>query len=86
MPELIDSGIKFVNERFNQSFSLKDILNSVGAGNLDFGSLASKFGGSILGILSTVLGSVFSLGLSEQRLFIAAAEHGLHLLRRLARH
>jgi predicted PurR-regulated permease PerM len=61
VPELIDSGIKFVNERFNQNFSLTDILNSIGAGSLDFGSIASKFGGSILGVLSTVLGSVFSL-------------------------
>jgi predicted PurR-regulated permease PerM len=61
IPALIDSGITFVNERFNQSFSLEDILNSVGAGNLDFGSIASKVGGNLVGILSTVLGSVFSL-------------------------
>jgi len=61
VPELIDSAIKLVNERFNQNFSLADILNSIGAGSLDFGSIASKVGGNIVGILSTVLGSVFSL-------------------------
>jgi predicted PurR-regulated permease PerM len=61
VPTLIDSAITFVNERFNQSFSLADILNSIGAGSLDFGSIASKVGGNIVGILSTLLGSVFSL-------------------------
>ena len=61
VPTLIDSAITFVNERFDQSFSLADILNSIGAGNLDFGSIASKVGGNIVGILSTLLGSVFSL-------------------------
>jgi predicted PurR-regulated permease PerM len=61
VPSLIDSAITFVNERFNQSFSLEDILSAVGAGNLDFGSIASKIGGNLFGIITSALGSVFGL-------------------------
>jgi predicted PurR-regulated permease PerM len=61
IPDLVDSAIAWVNARFSMELTLEDILSSVGAGNLDFGSIASKVGLNVLGLLGSVLGSVFGL-------------------------
>jgi len=61
IPTLIDSALEFVNTHFNQSLTLQGILDGVGFGNLDFGSIAQKIGGNVIGILSSVLGSVFGV-------------------------
>jgi predicted PurR-regulated permease PerM len=61
IPELIDSALRFVNTRFNQSLTLEGILSGVGGGSVDFGSIAKTIGGNVFGILSSVLGSVFGL-------------------------
>jgi predicted PurR-regulated permease PerM len=61
IPELIDSAIAWVNETFDQSLSLEDILSSVGAGQIDFGSVAQQIGGNLFSLLASVLGSVFGL-------------------------
>lgn len=61
IPALIDSALSWVNSTFSQSLTLENILSSVGAGNLDFGSIASKVGINLLGLLGSALGSIFSL-------------------------
>ena len=61
IPTLIDSAINFVNSHFNQSLTLEGILTGIGLGNLDFGSIAQTIGGNVLGVLSSVLGSIFSI-------------------------
>ncbi len=61
IPDLIDSALTFVNTHFNQSLTLEGILSGVGGGSVDFGSIAKTIGGNLVGILSSVLGSVFGL-------------------------
>jgi predicted PurR-regulated permease PerM len=61
IPALLDSALAWVNSTFSQSLTLENILSSVGAGNLDFGSIASKVGINLFGLLSSALGSIFSL-------------------------
>jgi predicted PurR-regulated permease PerM len=61
IPDLIDSALEFINKNFHQSLTLKAILEGVGVGNLDFGSMAKTIGGNLFGVLSSVLGSVFGL-------------------------
>jgi len=61
IPALVDSALSWVNSTFSQSLTLESILSSVGAGNLDFGSIASKVGINLFGLLSSALGSIFSL-------------------------
>ncbi|MDA8434994.1 MAG: AI-2E family transporter [Actinomycetales bacterium] len=61
IPDLVDSAIAWVNSTFSMSLTLDAILSSIGAGNLDFGSIASKVGLNVLGLLGSVLGSIFGL-------------------------
>jgi predicted PurR-regulated permease PerM len=61
VPDLIDSALGLVNDKLGTDYTLKEILDAVGAGSLNFGSIASQIGGNIFGILSSVLGSVFSI-------------------------
>jgi predicted PurR-regulated permease PerM len=61
IPDLIDSAIAWANEKFSMSMSSQDILASVGGGSIDFASIAQQVGGNVLGILGSVLGSVFGL-------------------------
>jgi predicted PurR-regulated permease PerM len=61
VPELIDSALTFVNTHFNQSLTLEGILAGVGGDSVDFGTIAKTIGGNLVGILSSVLGSVFGL-------------------------
>jgi predicted PurR-regulated permease PerM len=61
IPDLIDSALTWANEKFSMSMSTDDILSSVGGGSIDFASVAQQVGGNLLGILGSVLGSVFGL-------------------------
>ncbi len=61
IPELIDSALAWVNTRFSMSLSQEDILSSIGGGSIDFASVAQSLGGSVLGIVVSVLGSIFGL-------------------------
>jgi predicted PurR-regulated permease PerM len=61
IPDLIDSALAWVNSTFSQSLTLDSILSLIGAANLDFGSIASKVGINLFGLLSSALGSIFSL-------------------------
>jgi predicted PurR-regulated permease PerM len=61
IPDLIDSALTFVNTNFHQSLTLEGILSGVGGGSVDFGTIAKTIGGNLVGILSSVLGSVFGL-------------------------
>ena len=61
IPALIDSALAWVNSTFSQSLTLDGILTSIGAANLDFGSIASKVGINVFGLLSSALGSIFGL-------------------------
>ena len=61
IPDLIDSALAWVNSTFSQSLTLDTILTSIGAAKLDFGSIASKVGVNIFGLLSSALGSIFGL-------------------------
>ncbi len=61
VPDLIDAAISFVNDTFSMQLTLESILSSIGAGNLDFGSVAQNVGLNVLGVLGSVLGSFFGL-------------------------
>lgn len=62
IPDLLDSAFTWVNERFGTTFSKDQILSSLGGGaGLDFAGIASNVGSNLLGILGSVLGSVFGL-------------------------
>jgi predicted PurR-regulated permease PerM len=61
IPDLIDSAIAWVNTRFSMTLTRDSVLDSIGGGSTDFGSIASEIGGNVFGILSTVFGSVFGL-------------------------
>ena len=61
VPDIITAALDFVNTTFHQEFTLEGILDAVGAGNLDFGSIASSIGANVFGIIATVLGSVFGI-------------------------
>jgi predicted PurR-regulated permease PerM len=61
IPDLIDSALSWVNSTFSQSLTLEGIMTSIGAANLDFGSIASKVGINVFGLLSSALGSIFGL-------------------------
>ncbi len=61
IPGLTDSAIAWVNERFQMNLELQDILESVNLSEEETVNLAAQVGGNVLGVLGTVLGSVFSL-------------------------
>ena len=61
VPDLIDAALIFVNDTFSMQLTLESILSSIGAGNLDFGSVAQNVGLNVLGVLGSVLGSFFGL-------------------------
>jgi len=62
VPDLVDSAFSWVNSRFGTTFSKDQILSSIGGeGGLDFAGIASNVGSNLLGILGSVLGSIFGL-------------------------
>ena len=62
IPELIDSGLEWVNSTFSTTFTQDSLLSSIGGGgDLDFAALAAEFGPNILSIVTSALGSVFGL-------------------------
>jgi predicted PurR-regulated permease PerM len=63
IPDLISATLDWVNTRFSLDLTLESVLAGIGggSGSIDFGQLASEFGPTILGILGSVLTSVFGL-------------------------
>jgi predicted PurR-regulated permease PerM len=63
IPTLIDEAIAWVNATFDQKLSLDSLLASLGGGSsdVDLGGIATSIGLNILGVLGSVLGSVFGL-------------------------
>ena len=62
IPDLIDSGLEWVNSTFSTTFTQDSLLSSIGGGGeIDFAALATEFGPNILSIVTSALGSVFGL-------------------------
>ena len=62
IPELIDDAVAWVNQQFSLALTRDSILSSLGgSGDVDFGEIATELGPSILGYVTTFLGSVFGL-------------------------
>jgi predicted PurR-regulated permease PerM len=61
VPDIVRAALDFVNRTFDQQLTVQGILDSIGFGNLDFGSLAKSIGGNLFSILASVLGSVFGV-------------------------
>jgi predicted PurR-regulated permease PerM len=62
IPDLIDSGLEWVNATFSTTFTQESLLSSIsGGGDVDFAALATEFGPNLLGIVISALGSVFGL-------------------------
>lgn len=61
IPDLIDSGLEWVNSRFSTTFTQDSLLSTISGGEVDFAGLATEFGPNLLGIITSALGSVFGL-------------------------
>jgi predicted PurR-regulated permease PerM len=61
IPDLITGTLTWVNTTFNQHFTVRSALEAAGVANIDFGSIAKSVGLNLLGVLGSVLGSVFGL-------------------------
>ena len=61
IPDLIAGTLRWVNDTFNQQFTVTSALEAAGVANIDFGSIAKSVGLNLLGVLGSVLGSVFGL-------------------------
>ncbi|MDQ5973586.1 MAG: hypothetical protein QG661_795 [Actinomycetota bacterium] len=61
IPELVDSALTWINQRFGTDLDQKQVLASFGGGDTDFGSLATAVGSNLIGIVSTVFGTFFGL-------------------------
>lgn len=62
IPDFLESALAWVNSTFSLNLTLEGVLSSLGGGgDVDFGQLASEFGPSLFGILSSALGTVFGL-------------------------
>lgn len=64
IPDLIDSALEWSNRTFSTTLTRDSVLSSIsgdGDSKVDFGSLASKFGPSLFGILTSAVGTVFGL-------------------------
>jgi predicted PurR-regulated permease PerM len=63
IPDLIDSAIAWINTTFSMELTQQGILSSLGGGggDVDWGSLATRLGPSLLGYATSFLGSVFGL-------------------------
>lgn len=61
LPALVDSVIRFVNERTGSSYDVATILDSLNITSSQVASYAATVVGGILGLLGSVVGGVFSL-------------------------
>ncbi len=61
LPQLTDSVINFVNQKFGLTVSLDQVLESAGLTNARIAELATGIGGGLLGLLGSIVGSVFGL-------------------------
>ncbi|MDZ4250149.1 MAG: AI-2E family transporter, partial [Candidatus Nanopelagicales bacterium] len=60
-PRLIDRVIEWANQQFSLDLDLDTILEQVNLTPDQIADIASQVGGGVLGLLSSVLGSIFSL-------------------------
>lgn len=62
IPDLIDSAVAWVNQQFSLTLTADSVLSSIGGSkNVDFGAIATQLGPSLLGFITSFLGSVFGL-------------------------
>jgi len=63
IPDLIESAVTWVNVTFSTQLTREGILASIGGGggDVDFGSMAARLGPSLVGYVTSFLGSVFGL-------------------------
>jgi predicted PurR-regulated permease PerM len=63
IPDLIDAAISWLNSTFSLSLRKESVLSSIGGGGgaTDFGALAADLGPTVLGVVSSLLGSLFGL-------------------------
>lgn len=61
IPDFIDRVLELVNERFNTEFTRDALLSSLSLSSEDFAQLAADIGLNILGVLGSILGSIFGL-------------------------
>ncbi|MDZ7576596.1 MAG: AI-2E family transporter [Candidatus Nanopelagicales bacterium] len=61
IPRLIDRVIEWANQQFSLDLDLDTILEQVNLTPDQIADIASQVGGGVLGLLSSVLGSIFSL-------------------------
>lgn len=61
IPDLIHSGMEWVNQRFGTNYEVRDILESLNVTQDQVTSYALAVAGGLLGLLGSVVGSVFSL-------------------------
>jgi len=61
IPDLIDGVLDWVNKTFNQHLTREDILKSFDIETSDITSMAAKVGVNVLGVLTSIVGSVFGI-------------------------
>lgn len=61
IPDLIDGVLDWVNKTFNQHLTREDILKSFNIETSDITSMAAKVGVNVLGVLTSIVGSVFGI-------------------------
>ena len=61
LPELIDEVVAWANEKFNSNYQPQDVLNQLNLTPNDVATYATQVLGGVLGILGSVVGSVFGL-------------------------
>jgi len=61
IPTLLDAGIGWVNQRFGTAYNVPDILTSLNVTREQVAGYAVQVAGGLLGLLGSVVGSVFGL-------------------------
>ena len=61
IPDLIDGVLDWVNRTFDQNLTQDDILKSFNIDTNDITSMAAKVGVNVLGVLTSIVGSVFGV-------------------------
>ena len=61
LPDTFEAVVAWVNERFGTQFDSSSILAAIGLGAEDLARIAAELGGSLLSVLGTAIGWVFSL-------------------------
>jgi predicted PurR-regulated permease PerM len=61
IPDFIDRVLELVNERFDTEFTRDALLSSISLSSEDFAQIAADIGLNVLGVLGSILGTVFGL-------------------------